>query len=179
LPDWTVGGLSGHLASEISVLSLVLGTPVRDEPVITLTEHYARAAWVSADVDDEVNVAIRRSTDEAAAAGPEAVLRRTRADRGTVARELARRSADHVVVLPWQGWGLTLGDFLVTRMVELAVHSDDLAVSVGVEPPELPETVLTPVLALLTRVAVRRHGQAAVLRALTRHERAPRSISAF
>jgi hypothetical protein len=36
-----------------------------------------------------------------------------------------------------------------------------------------------PVLDLLTRVAVRRHGQAALVRALSRPQRAPDSVSAF
>jgi hypothetical protein len=64
-------------------------------------------------------------------------------------------------------------------MMEIAVHSDDLAVSAGVDAPALPAEVLNPVLGLLTELAVRRHGQAAVLRALTRRERAPESITAF
>jgi hypothetical protein len=34
-------------------------------------------------------------------------------------------------------------------------------------------------MALLTRLAIRRHGQSAVVSALTREERAPRSIAAF
>jgi hypothetical protein len=43
----------------------------------------------------------------------------------------------------------------------------------------LPDGVLGPVLSLLTRLAVRRHGQSAVLAALTRAERAPAAINAF
>jgi hypothetical protein len=39
--------------------------------------------------------------------------------------------------------------------------------------------VLAPVLGLLTGVAVRRHGQAPVVRALSRPQRAPESVSAF
>jgi hypothetical protein len=74
---------------------------------------------------------------------------------------------------------LRLDDFLVTRMMEIAVHSDDLAVSTGVPTPELPAEVLEPVLALLTGLAVRRHGQPAVLRALSRAERAPDRINAL
>jgi hypothetical protein len=83
------------------------------------------------------------------------------------------------VLIPWQGWSLAACDFLVTRMMEIMVHSDDLAASVGVETPEFPADVVTPVLALLTDVAVRRHGQTAVLRALSRPQRAPASVSAF
>jgi hypothetical protein len=50
---------------------------------------------------------------------------------------------------------------------------------VGVEAPALPDEVLGPVLGLLTRLAVRRHGQSAVLSALSRAERAPDRINAF
>jgi hypothetical protein len=63
--------------------------------------------------------------------------------------------------------------------MEIAVHSDDLAVSVGVETPAFPEEALVPVLGLLTGVALRRHGQVAMLRALSRRERAPVSVAAF
>jgi len=76
----------------------------------------------------------------------------------------------------WPGWAPTL---LVTSMMEIAVHSDDLAVSVGVDPPRLPDAVVDPVLVLLTHLSAGRHGPTAVLRALSRAERAPASISAF
>jgi hypothetical protein len=179
LAEWSVGGLAGHLASEVPIVLDVLAAPVGEERPIPLAEHYARAAWVTSSVDDEVNVAIRRSTDDAAAAGPAALVERTRAARDEVASALVDQPADRVVVIPWQGWALTLEDFLVTRMMEIAVHSDDLAASVGVDAPLLSPDVLDPVLSLLTGLAVRRHGQAAVLRALTRRERAPDSIAAF
>jgi hypothetical protein len=83
------------------------------------------------------------------------------------------------VLIPWQGWALRASDLLTTRMMEMVVHSDDLAVSVGVETPEVPPEVAERVLGLLTRVAVRRHGQAALVRALSRPQRAPASVSAF
>ena len=83
------------------------------------------------------------------------------------------------VLIPWQGWALTVRDWLVTREMEIVVHSDDLAASVGVPTPEFPESVVTPVLALLTAVAARRHGQTALVRALSRPQRAPSSVSAF
>jgi hypothetical protein len=81
--------------------------------------------------------------------------------------------------MPWWDWSLSFEDYLVTRVMEIVVHSDDLAVSVDVEPPALPEAVLGPVLALLVGVSLQRHGQAALVRALSRSERAPASISAF
>jgi hypothetical protein len=59
------------------------------------------------------------------------------------------------------------------------VHSDDLAASVGVATPELPSEVIDPVVEMLARLAVQRHGATAVVRALSRAERAPATISAF
>jgi hypothetical protein len=64
-------------------------------------------------------------------------------------------------------------------MMELVVHGDDLAASVGLETPIYPEGVVGPVVGLLTGVAMRRHGQTAVPRGLSRPQRAPASISAF
>jgi len=59
------------------------------------------------------------------------------------------------------------------------VHSDDLAASVDLPTPDFPDDAIAPVLGLLTGVAVRRHGQAALVRALSRPQRAPDSVSAF
>jgi hypothetical protein len=64
-------------------------------------------------------------------------------------------------------------------MMEIVVHGEDVAASVGFESPALPASVLEPVLALLTGLAVRRHGQGTVVSALTRSERSGRPISAF
>lgn len=81
-------------------------------------------------------------------------------------------------MVPWQGWSLRRHDFLLTRLVEIVVHTDDLAVSVGVSPPTFAHDALGPVLELLTRLAVDRHGQSAVIGTLARKERT-RTISAF
>ena len=81
--------------------------------------------------------------------------------------------------MPWTGWQMTLDDLLFTRMLELTVHSDDLAVSVDVPTPDLPLEVYEPVLAQLTRMSVELHGPVAVLRALARRERAPETIAAI
>lgn len=59
------------------------------------------------------------------------------------------------------------------------MHTDDLALSVGLAAPELPQEVFDPVVAPLVRLAARRHGQAALLRAFTRVERAPATVDAI
>ena len=75
--------------------------------------------------------------------------------------------------IPWQGWALATDDFLVTRLMEMVVHADDLAASVDVPTPDFGLSVLDPVFRLLTAIAVRRHGQDALVRTLTRPQRAP------
>jgi hypothetical protein len=175
----TVGGLACHLASQVDNAVRILGARPSDQEPIALSEHYARAAWVNAGLDDEPNVDIREGSDADAQSGPDALqaLLTTRLEE--LPGVLAAREAHDPVLIPWQGWALTAYDFLVTRMMEMVVHSDDLAASVGVETPVFPDDVVTPVLALLADVAVRRHGQVAVVRTLSRPQRAPRSVSAF
>jgi hypothetical protein len=81
--------------------------------------------------------------------------------------------------VPWQGWSLATDDFLVTRLMEMVVHADDLATSVDVPTPEFGSEVLDPVFRLLTALAVRRHGRDALVRTLARPQRAPATVSAF
>jgi hypothetical protein len=91
---------------------------------------------------------------------------------------LAAGTAADVVPIPWQGWSLRRDDFLLTRMLEIVVHCNDLALSVGIPLPEFPAEVFAPVRDLLVRLAVSRHGQSAVISTLTRRERTE-VISAF
>ena len=179
LAEFRVAGLAGHLASQVFQVETMLAAPVPPGEPIGLLDHYARGTWAGAGVDHEVNVGIRRGGEEIAEDGAAALVTRTEAAVERLAGALPGEPADRVVHLARGPWSLTLDDFLTTRLMELAVHSDDLAVSVGVPTPELPEEVIEPVLSLLARLAVRRHGQPAVLRALTRAERAPTLINAF
>lgn len=181
LPKMTVGALAAHLAGQVlSVRDVLVDRRLSSsEHPVALLEHYTRSAWVQAGLDDEANVAIREGADSGAAAGHRRLLESVQEALDDVARLLAEEVEPRVVRMPWWGWSLTFEDFLVTRMMEITVHSDDLAVSLGQEPPELPVSVLEPVLSLLLGVSVLRHGQTAVVRALSRAERAPGSIAAF
>jgi hypothetical protein len=178
LTEFSVAGLAGHLAHQLVRVGSVLETPDGGRPV-ELLEHYSRSPWVQAGLEHESNVSIRRGGEAAATDGPAALaagaaelLTRQRA-------ELPAQPAARVVELPWAGWSLRLDDFLLTRLMELVVHSDDLAASVGIPTPELPPSVVDPVVDLLARLAVHRHGATAVIRTLSRTERAPATISAF
>ena len=69
------------------------------------------------------------------------------------------------------GIDMQLDEFLVTRLVEAAIHLDDLAASVGVETP-LTEEAASVVVECLVRVARQRHGDLEVMRAMGRPDRA-------
>jgi hypothetical protein len=179
LPGFTVGGLSAHLGAQVVMVAGSLTAPVPEGPVIRALAHYARVTWVAADRDAEVNVAIRNRGEQLAGEGSEALLAAVDGALVTLEADLSAADLDRPVATPAGPWALPLAETLLTRAMEITVHSDDLAASVGLPTPDLPDDVLDPVLALLVAVAARRRGQAAVLRALTRPERAPKTIAAF
>ena len=177
----TNGGLANHLADQTANAVRLLAAPPSDLTPIPLVEHYRRAGWVRSGLGEEANTSIRDGSNEQAAGGFEALATRVAADLDALPDALAAaagRSPD-AVLIPWQGWALTTHDFLVTRLMEIAVHSDDLAVGLGVPTPLLPDDVVGEVLGLLTTVAADRHGQTALVRALSRPQRAPSHVSAF
>lgn len=178
LAELSVGGLADHLRRQLSMVVEALDSPASDQEPRDLAAHYAAAAWLGRDIDAPPNVAIREQSEEAAAGGPAQVLERAHVDLARLRATLPELPGDRAVPL-WTGWALRLDDLLVTRMMEISVHGDDLAVSVGVPTPTFPPQVITPVLGLLSALAVARHGQTAVLRALSRRERAPETISAL
>jgi hypothetical protein len=176
----SVGGLTRHLVGQpASVVALLRadGPDVSSAETIELLEHYARAAWLREDLDGEANQSIRDTADRQAADGPDAALASLSDARAELEAVLA--DAPPTTYVPWQGWSLATDDFLVTRLMEMVVHADDLAASVDVPTPDFGPAVLDPVFRLLTALAVRRHGQDALVRTLTRPQRAPTAISAF
>ncbi|MFL1906115.1 maleylpyruvate isomerase N-terminal domain-containing protein [Streptomyces tauricus] len=179
LAQWTVSGLAGHLAYQIFRVDPALEGPASEQEPIPVLEHYARAVWVDAPLDGEISSGIRAKGEGISSEGVRLLVERVHAALDQQRTDLGEVHDDWMVFMPQTGWALSLDDFLLTRLVELAVHMDDLAVSVGLGAPELPGSALDPVVALLTGLAVRRHGQAALLRALTRAERAPAAINVF
>src|SRR5262245_46847267 len=179
LAEFSVRGLAGHLALQVLNVPGVLAADSPDTEPMSLEEHYSRVTWRGADLNNETNTAIRTGGEAKAHEGPAALVAEVRATIDGLRPTLTEIDGARPVFLHWSGSTLTADDFLITRMMEIAVHNDDLAVSVGVETPKLPVRVMHPVYDLLFVLALRRHGQTAVLRALTRAERAPTNISAL
>ncbi|MFC4614537.1 maleylpyruvate isomerase N-terminal domain-containing protein [Cellulomonas algicola] len=175
----SVGALARHLVVQpLRVVEVLTGQPAAvDAEPFTVDQHYAQAAWIQQDLDGPANVGVRTRSEEEAEVGPEAVAAEAREILGRLDDVLA--AAPDVVVLPWTGAALATDDFLVTRFMEIVVHSDDLASSVGLPTPEFDAATLVPVVRLLSDLALRRHGQDALVRTLSRPQRAPGSIAAF
>ena len=179
----SVGGLANHLAGQAANVVRLLAAPPHEATAIPVLEHYRRAAWVHTGLDDEANVDVRTSADAYATSGPVDLLERVDADLEALPAALVpvldgTRAPDSVLI-PWQGWSLSAADFVLTRTMEAIVHSDDLAASIEVETPRFPTESADAVLGLLASVAAERHGQAALVRALSRPQRSTGPVSAF
>lgn len=179
LAKLSVQGLAGHLAAQVFFIPQALAEPVPTEQVIPIHEHFARVNWIGSDVDDQFNTFIRTSGEQAAADGPAALAARVGATVTELRTVLPAAASRPVRRETWGDWSISFDDFVTTRLLELAIHLDDLAYSVGVPTPELPAPAVEAVVDVLTRIALRRHGATGVLRALSRAERAPASISAL
>jgi Mycothiol maleylpyruvate isomerase N-terminal domain len=191
LAGFGVSGLAGHLARQILLVPRLLAQPVPDGAPLSLLEHYAAVPWAAAGPaqpaagpgsktaqDKEPDPVITGGEAEAAI-GPAALATSAAAATTALTAALPAEPPGRLVHLPWGPWSLSLGDFLVTRMMEITVHSDDLALSADVPTPALPQPVTGTVLGLLVQLSARKHGPTAVLRALSRAERAPATIAAF
>lgn len=178
LPGMTVGGLARHLVSQAECATEFLITPgPPDAQVLTLVGHYDRVDWLHAPVDAVENTSIRDDFNQMGSAGHAESVEALARSREHLAAAID--AAGPTTYVPWQECALPTDDFLVVRLMEMVVHTDDLACSVGVAAPAFDPKVLEPVLALLAALAARRRGQGAVLRALSRHERSAGSVSAF
>ncbi|KNB49265.1 sterol carrier family protein [Streptomyces caatingaensis] len=124
LGAWTVRELVVHLAAVLDRLPglLAAGTaPDPGEPRVTLQEYVPLLRSAAASVDEEA---------AAAAAGlqPRDAAERLDAAAG---RLLEAAATDPATVVRSRFGPMTVGDFLVTRLLEAVVHADDLAAATG------------------------------------------------
>jgi uncharacterized protein (TIGR03083 family) len=175
LPGFRVGGLAGHLARGVFTVEKYLAAAPPDGPPTVDAAGYFLVA-TDTDPESETNRQIRARGAADAGAGPDDLAGRYDAALARLAGTLPGLDPARPVPMV-AGHVLTLADCLVTRMVELLVHADDLAVSLDVEPPAFGDRPAELVIAALARGARRRHGTAPVLRALARRERASGPIA--
>jgi uncharacterized protein (TIGR03083 family) len=172
LAEWTVAGVAGHLARAPRVVLDYLDAPPPEssETPVPGTAYYDAVLPSTFEADHPTHVGIRARGEEAASAGPDALAAWFAETRAALAGRLPSEPADRLLRV---GGGVVIGleDYLLTRLVEVTVHADDLAVSIGVPSPPFSEAISGAVIRFLVDVARRRHGDLATLRALTRRER--------
>jgi hypothetical protein len=179
LPEFGVSGLAGHIGYQILPIPSMIASPTDNEPVVGLMEHYARANWTELDVDDEFHARIRAGGEKIAAEGQKALTDEFEKTLTELEKTLPGQDNRPVRMPHWGPWAVPLDEYLISRMMEFVVHSDDLAVSVGLDAPEFPRNVNETVIDLLTRMSLNRHRAVDIVRALSRKERAPQDITAF
>lgn len=179
LRGWRVSGLTGHLARAITTVGSYLDADPPDDsvPRASAAEYIVRAVPDN-DLSSDLHAGIRARGDEVAAGGHHALVQKV--DELLTALQTRLASEPHERVLSvFDGLALELDEYLKTRIVELVVHCDDLAVSVGGE-VQVPHDALRVANVVLLDVAALRHGDVEVLRALARRERArPGSFHAY
>ena len=168
----TVGALAGHLLRATALVDSYLDRPEPDSRTSSVIRpaQYLAQALTDDDLHGALHQSIRQRGEEMAAGGAEAVLQRWDATASTLRGRLKAEPAERMVSV-LDDMVLTLDDYLRTRILELCVHSDDLAVSLDVPAPALPEEAVDVAVGILMEVARIRHGGLAVLRALARRER--------
>ena len=168
----TNAALAGHLVRAVTTVGTYLDAPVEtaDRVLLDAPGYLMSIDGLNEDVTTDLHASIRRRGEETAAGGWETLLERWDEGSAALVDRLVTEPADRIVVV-LEGRRMRLDDYLVTRLVEMLVHVDDLCAGLGLDPPPFERETASLVIGCLVEVARRRHGDAAVIVALTRRER--------
>lgn len=181
LPGMRIGALAAHLARAVTVTADYLDEArTSARPPATADERAADelldGPGYFASVDglndrgSEINRQVVERAEAASEQGPAVVVARTAAAIDRIEATIDEVPATLVVTV-LGGRRITIDEYLRTRCVEIAVHLDDLAVSLDTE-IEIPEPTAIVAAEVLASLAVLQRGGPATLRALGRGERA-------
>lgn len=171
LEGMTIGALAAHLGRAFTTAWVYLqADPCPPEDDIDASAYFHNAF----DQPDEdiaaLNASILQRALDDAEGGPAIVRERHTATVEKLRTSLVGEHGDRGIEV-FGGLCMPLDSYLVTRMVEAVVHSDDLAASLGVDMPEFAPDVIDLVMVALLGVARHRHGDVAILREFARSER--------
>ena len=167
LENFSIKGLAGHLVRAVqgAVGYLAQDVPEGAQP-IPAPDYYAT---VLRSLGESGNKEVIVRGEENARGGPAALVAAYEQALVDLERALGSEPSDRLVRV-FMDVILRYDDYLPSRMCELLIHADDLAVSLGIDPPP-PEEALDIAIGHLVDVARRVHGDRAVLIALSRRER--------
>ena len=174
LDGYTVGGIVGHITAAVAWLGPLLDTtaPDSDVPVWSVGDYLAPFPVRTAeDLNGPLHVATRAQGERVAERGPKETVAKLHSRLEDVAERVMAADLHRLLDLrPTLPAAIPVGDFLRTRVVELVVHGDDLAVSIdlSVDPPDDAGAIAANA---LLAAAIHKHGHLELLRALARGER--------
>jgi hypothetical protein len=163
----TVRGLAGHLVrAGIAPFAYLEAAPPAAPPFPA--PHYYATVLSRMTAADHAEVPER---GEAVAGTGAADLRSTYDDAVDRAREILPSVDESRVMSVYMDVPLRFDDYLIVRIVEILVHTDDLAVSLDLDAPDAPSEAMDLAIDHLVAVARGQQGDRAVLIGLTRRER--------
>lgn len=181
LDRMTIGTLVAHAVGAIINVEMCLASDSTDggvEPTdaTDAADYYVRVTAMGdyhGGLDSELQAQVRDGSAQFAALGAQVVAQTGRECLARLNDRFAKPIDDRVAV--FGGLRMGFGDYLETRIAELAIHLDDLTASpamvgVAIGSPNAEAWEITA--RVMVELALRQHGTAAVSRALTRLERA-------
>ena len=173
LEGMTVGALSAHLvrAAGATIAYLDRTPPERrpDGDLLTAVTYFHAA------VDSPIHDQIKDVSATESAIGHEATVAKCRQLAADLETRLADEPTDRLVAA-LGGRLLTLNDFCRTRLIEVLLHLDDLAVSTGQPHPATDPKGAAIIIEICINIARDHNGDWGVLYALTRAERSKGTV---
>lgn len=174
LDGLAVGALAGHLSRSVFVTIGYLDASDPDvggdtTELLTADQYFERIV-PAPEMAEELHAGVRARAAAEAAGGRDALVARFDATLHELDQRLASEAPDRAVMVTG-GLVLPLDEYLVTRMLELVVHSDDLAASVGLDTPAFDPLTMACVIGCMLAMVRARHGDLAVMRGFARRER--------
>ena len=168
LPYFSLRGLAGHTVRAGARVIVYLDEPAPEAATPIPAPAYFRDVLRSMDEAEHVRV---RSDGEATAEEGWAELVAEHRRLSDLLRDRLESEPPDRVLKVFGGNVMRLDDYLATRIVELVVHTDDLAATLGFADFAAPDRAIDLAINHLVDVARLTHGDRQVLAALARRER--------
>ncbi len=179
LPEMSIGALAAHLARAVTQVEVYLDDdpPGTEVELVSAGDYFARILTPedAADPGSAVNRGVRQRAEESASRGQAAIADEIGGCLDRLRKRFASEPAERAMTVAG-GMAIRLDQYLLTRLVEMTVHLDDLAVSVEIPTPAVPQDAYVIAIGTLVQTSAVRHGSRMVLRALARRERDPSGI---
>lgn len=170
----SVGGLVGHVSAGIGWIEPLLDTAPADNVQIVRRGKYFSPFTIRTpdDFDAELHRRVREQGERGGQRGATDTVAKLRSRVERLSTLLPQQDPDRLIDLrPTVPGAMYLDDFICTRIIEVVVHGDDLAVSVGLVPDPPTVEAATIVIDTLVEAARDQHGDLEVIRTLARGDR--------